>query len=128
MLPFPPSSPSNALFKDGKLAMMLTSPYRRLCRSYRKSQAGGSLLIKGDNGTHLTGIRSTGTPHLGNILGALKPAIELANDPANDSFLFIADLHPCPNQGRRNARKTHTLLPRLGLPLADTSKCFLSPE
>ena len=41
----------------------------------------------------LTGIQSTGTPHLGNILGALKPAIELANDPANDSFLFIADLH-----------------------------------
>ena len=41
----------------------------------------------------LTGIQSTGTPHLGNILGALKPAIELANDPTNDSFLFIADLH-----------------------------------
>ena len=41
----------------------------------------------------LTGIQSTGTPHLGNILGAIKPAIELANDPANDSFLFIADLH-----------------------------------
>tara|TARA_B110000444_G_C18846988_1_gene602681 strand:+ start:1326 stop:2303 length:978 start_codon:yes stop_codon:yes gene_type:complete len=41
----------------------------------------------------LTGIQSTGTPHLGNILGAIKPAIKLANDPANDSFLFIADLH-----------------------------------
>ena len=41
----------------------------------------------------LTGIQSTGTPHLGNILGAIQPAIELANDPANDSFLFIADLH-----------------------------------
>ena len=41
----------------------------------------------------LTGIQSTGTPHLGNILGAIKPAIELANDPSNESFLFIADLH-----------------------------------
>lgn len=41
----------------------------------------------------LTGIQSTGTPHLGNILGAIQPAIELANDPANESYLFIADLH-----------------------------------
>lgn len=41
----------------------------------------------------LTGIQSTGTPHLGNILGAILPAIEMAQDPANDSFLFIADMH-----------------------------------
>jgi tryptophanyl-tRNA synthetase len=41
----------------------------------------------------LTGIQSTGTPHLGNILGAIIPAIEMANDPGNDSFLFIADMH-----------------------------------
>lgn len=41
----------------------------------------------------LTGIQSTGTPHLGNLLGALIPAIEMANDPKNDSFLFIADMH-----------------------------------
>ena len=41
----------------------------------------------------LTGIQSTGTPHLGNILGAIKPAIEMSNDPGNESFLFIADLH-----------------------------------
>jgi tryptophanyl-tRNA synthetase len=41
----------------------------------------------------LTGIQSTGTPHLGNLLGAIRPAIELANDASNDSFLFIADLH-----------------------------------
>jgi tryptophanyl-tRNA synthetase len=41
----------------------------------------------------LTGIQSTGTPHLGNILGAIAPAIAMANDPANDSFLFIADMH-----------------------------------
>ncbi len=41
----------------------------------------------------LTGIQSTGTPHLGNILGAIIPAIELASNPANESFLFIADMH-----------------------------------
>jgi len=41
----------------------------------------------------LTGVQSTGTPHLGNLLGAIIPAIQLANDPANESFLFIADLH-----------------------------------
>lgn len=41
----------------------------------------------------LTGIQSTGTPHLGNILGAILPAIELAKNPANESFLFIADMH-----------------------------------
>lgn len=41
----------------------------------------------------LTGIQSTGRPHLGNILGAIIPAIEMAGDPKNDSFLFIADMH-----------------------------------
>jgi tryptophanyl-tRNA synthetase len=41
----------------------------------------------------LTGIQSTGVPHLGNILGAIVPAIKMANNPENDSFLFIADLH-----------------------------------
>jgi tryptophanyl-tRNA synthetase len=40
----------------------------------------------------LTGVQSTGTPHLGNILGAIIPAIELSKKH-NDSFLFIADLH-----------------------------------
>ena len=41
----------------------------------------------------LTGIQSTGTPHLGNILGAIIPAIEMAQNPKNESFLFIADMH-----------------------------------
>ena len=41
----------------------------------------------------LTGIQSSGKPHLGNILGAMKPAIDLSNDPKNESFFFIADLH-----------------------------------
>ncbi len=41
----------------------------------------------------LTGVQSTGTPHLGNLLGAIIPAIEMANNPENESFLFIADMH-----------------------------------
>ena len=41
----------------------------------------------------LTGVQSTGTPHLGNILGAIQPAIQMAHAPQNDSFLFIADMH-----------------------------------
>ncbi len=41
----------------------------------------------------LTGIQSSGRQHLGNLLGAILPAIKLANEGTNDSFLFIADLH-----------------------------------
>jgi tryptophanyl-tRNA synthetase len=41
----------------------------------------------------LTGVQSTGTPHLGNLLGAIIPAIEMAHKAENDSFLFIADMH-----------------------------------
>ena len=41
----------------------------------------------------LTGVQSTGTPHLGNLLGAILPAIQMAANPDNQSFLFIADLH-----------------------------------
>ncbi len=42
----------------------------------------------------LTGIQPTGVPHLGNLLGAILPAIKLSNESKeNDSFLFIADLH-----------------------------------
>jgi tryptophanyl-tRNA synthetase len=41
----------------------------------------------------LTGIQSSGKPHLGNLLGAIIPAIKLSQDPKNESFFFIADLH-----------------------------------
>jgi tryptophanyl-tRNA synthetase len=41
----------------------------------------------------LTGIQSTGRPHLGNLLGAILPAIELSKNSANESLYFIADLH-----------------------------------
>lgn len=41
----------------------------------------------------LTGVQSTGTPHLGNLLGAIIPAIEMTEKSNDQSFLFIADLH-----------------------------------
>ncbi|PQL95949.1 tryptophan--tRNA ligase [Apibacter adventoris] len=41
----------------------------------------------------LTGIQSTGTPHLGNLLGAIVPAIQLSKNSENESFFFIANLH-----------------------------------
>lgn len=41
----------------------------------------------------LTGVQSTGTPHLGNLLGAIFPAVKMANESADESFLFIANLH-----------------------------------
>jgi tryptophanyl-tRNA synthetase len=41
----------------------------------------------------LTGIQSTGTPHLGNLLGAIIPAIKISKDISNESLFFIADLH-----------------------------------
>ncbi|MGZ5262268.1 MAG: tryptophan--tRNA ligase [Kaistella sp.] len=41
----------------------------------------------------LTGIQATGTPHLGNLLGAIIPAIELSKRSENESFLFIANMH-----------------------------------
>ncbi len=41
----------------------------------------------------LTGVQSTGTPHLGNLLGAILPAVEMANNKENESFIFIANLH-----------------------------------
>ena len=56
----------------------------------------------------LTGIQSTGTPHLGNLLGAIIPAIELSNKPDNKSFLFIADLHSVTQIKDGKTLKTNT--------------------
>jgi tryptophanyl-tRNA synthetase len=43
--------------------------------------------------TVLTGITTTGTPHLGNYVGAIRPAVAASRDPAVDAFFFMADLH-----------------------------------
>ncbi|MFM7729441.1 MAG: tryptophan--tRNA ligase, partial [Flavobacteriales bacterium] len=56
----------------------------------------------------LTGIQSTGTPHLGNILGAILPAIEESKKTANDSFLFIANLHTLTTVKNADLLREHT--------------------
>lgn len=57
----------------------------------------------------LTGTQSSGRQHLGNILGAIKPAIEMSQDAANESFLFIADLHALTSikDGKQLLENTH---------------------
>lgn len=57
----------------------------------------------------LTGVQSTGTPHLGNLLGAILPAVKMANLPENDSFLFIADLHSATQIKDAKTLKENTL-------------------
>ncbi len=57
----------------------------------------------------LTGIQSTGIPHLGNILGAIRPAIDMSNAPQNDAFLFIADLHSLTTIKDAEVRKKNIL-------------------
>jgi tryptophanyl-tRNA synthetase len=56
----------------------------------------------------LTGIQSTNIPHLGNILGAVLPAIELSKQPGNDSLFFIADLHSLTTQ-KDAAQRIHSV-------------------
>ncbi len=41
----------------------------------------------------LTGITTTGTPHLGNYVGAIRPAIESSKQDDVDAYLFLADYH-----------------------------------
>lgn len=57
----------------------------------------------------LTGIQSTGIPHLGNILGALEPIIEMSKDPDNLTFGFIADLHSLTTIKDANLLRENTL-------------------
>lgn len=56
----------------------------------------------------LTGVQSTGVPHLGNILGAIIPAIELSKKSGNDSFFFIADLHSLTTIKDAETRRNNT--------------------
>tara|TARA_R110002126_G_scaffold264475_1_gene407502 strand:- start:1525 stop:2493 length:969 start_codon:yes stop_codon:yes gene_type:complete len=73
----------------------------------------------------LTGVQSTGTPHLGNLLGAILPAIEMANNPENEAFLFIADMHSLTqikdgNQLRENTYSTAATWLACGLDIRKT--------
>jgi tryptophanyl-tRNA synthetase len=56
----------------------------------------------------LTGIQSSGRPHLGNLLGAILPAIRLSREPGNESFFFIADLHALTTIKDASTRKSNT--------------------
>jgi len=71
----------------------------------------------------LTGIQSTGTPHLGNLLGAILPAIEMANQSKDNSFLFIADLHSLTQIKDATQTKTNTYATA-----AAWLACGLNPE
>lgn len=72
----------------------------------------------------LTGIKPTGTPHMGNYIGALKPLIEMAK--TRKTFVFIADLHALniihdPNQIRQHTYEIAAILLALGLNLENAT-------
>ena len=74
--------------------------------------------------TVLTGITTTGTPHIGNYLGAIKPAIEASENPALNSYFFLADFHALikcqePERVARSTREIAATWLALGL---DTDK------
>jgi tryptophanyl-tRNA synthetase len=56
----------------------------------------------------LTGIQSSGRPHLGNLLGAILPAITLSREEVNESLYFIADLHSLTTVRDAEARRLNT--------------------
>ncbi len=71
----------------------------------------------------LTGIKPTGTPHLGNYVGALKPLVEMSK--SNTTFMFIADLHALNFMRDAAALRHHTyeiaaILVALGLDLKNS--------
>lgn len=74
--------------------------------------------------TVLTGITTTGTPHIGNYLGAIKPAIDASENPAFNSYFFLADFHALikcqePERVARSTREIAATWLALGL---DTDK------
>jgi tryptophanyl-tRNA synthetase len=58
---------------------------------------------------YLTGIQSSGVPHLGNLLGAIMPAIRLSQEPGNEGYFFIADLHSLTTVKDAQTRRHNTL-------------------
>ncbi|GCD76675.1 tryptophan--tRNA ligase [Thermaurantimonas aggregans] len=57
---------------------------------------------------YLTGVQSSGQPHLGNVLGAIAPAIEFSKQPDAESFFFIADFHSLTTIKDGELRRKHT--------------------
>jgi len=58
-----------------------------------ESSSGVTISNMTSKQTYLTGITTTGTPHLGNYVGAIRPAIEASQVPGNESYFFLADYH-----------------------------------
>ena len=74
----------------------------------------------------LTGITTTGTPHLGNYVGAIRPAIEASKDVSTEAYLFLADFHALiknqdPDQVAQSSREIAATWLALGL---DPEKTF----
>lgn len=59
--------------------------------------------------TILTGVKSSGHPHLGNYIGAIKPALELVKNPDHQGLLFIADYHSLTTVHDKKAMQDSTL-------------------
>jgi tryptophanyl-tRNA synthetase len=57
----------------------------------------------------LTGITTTGTPHIGNYVGAIRPAIAASGDPDVESYLFLADYHSLVKSGNPDQMAPSTL-------------------
>ena len=75
----------------------------------------------------LTGIQSTGTPHLGNLLGAIIPSIDMAKQSNDEAFLFIADIHSLTqikNAAELKANTHKTAAAWLACGLDPYSTCF----
>lgn len=78
--------------------------------------------------TILTGIKPTGELHLGNYLGAIKPAIDLSHDTANRYAYFIADIHALNNDQIRKEGAINTLSHKIAAAFIalglDTDRCL----
>lgn len=75
----------------------------------------------------LTGITTTGTPHLGNYVGAIRPAIEASQDPNVQSFYFLADFHAlikCQDPARVQASRLEIAATWLALGLDTDNAIF----
>ena len=76
----------------------------------------------------LTGITTTGTPHLGNYVGAIRPAIAASQDPSVEAYLFLADYHALiknqnPDEVAQSSREIAATWLALGL---DPEKTFFT--
>jgi len=58
---------------------------------------------------YLTGITTTGTPHIGNYVGAIRPSVAASKDPEKSNFYFLADFHALAKNGDPDTISQSTL-------------------